>query len=144
MATETRDTAHDELNEELNAYLDGQLDAARRAELEGHLEVCGVCQADLDDLRVTRALLRAQPLLRAPRPFALPAEPEARGAAWWAGLLAWGWRLGSVATAACLAVTVLSARPAGVSQTVGTASDSASLSKAAPNSALSGAPSGAP
>ena len=106
MTTETRAPEHDELNQELNAYLDGQLDAAREAEVSVHVAECTICARELEELRLTRGAVRELSLLRAPRTFviAAPEPPVAR----WQGVLAWGWRLGSVATAACVLIAALS------------------------------------
>src|SRR5687767_4328024 len=102
MTTRTRAPQHDELSEELNAYLDSQLDAAREAEVAAHVAACGDCARELAELRATRGALRDLSMLRAPRTFVVaapePAVPR------WQGLLAWGWRLGSVASAACVLI----------------------------------------
>src|SRR5688500_17687449 len=103
---------HAVLNDELNAYLDGELDAARRAEVERHLEVCPVCPGELMELRMARGALRSQPLLRAPRSFAvLDLQPDGgsraaagSGQAVWQRFLTWGWRLSSAGAAACVLV----------------------------------------
>lgn len=58
----------------LSAYLDGELNARDKARLEGRLQASTDLHAALNDLRRTRALLRAQPRLRAPRNFTLTAE----------------------------------------------------------------------
>ena len=117
---------HAELNEHLNAYLDGALDPAPLRRLERHLESCELCRADLDQLRLTRDALRALPALRAPRPFTIPVEmaPAAgRPAPPW---LAWTWRLGSFAAAACLLLAVVSSFAAAPGGTSTALSDGAS------------------
>src|SRR6266542_652032 len=119
MTTETRDTAHDALNDALNAYLDGQLDAAQRTAIERHVSECALCEADLRELRMTRAALQALPLMRAPRTFVMPAEAPAPSR--WLGLFTWGSRLGALATAACLALAVLSGRGGPATHTSSTA-----------------------
>jgi hypothetical protein len=107
---------HAELNDLVNAYLDGELDAAERARLETHLSACAACRLELEQLRATRGALRALPPLRAPRPFTIAApareaHPPAGLAAGWLRPLAWTWRLGSVAAAACLIMAWIAAGP---------------------------------
>jgi hypothetical protein len=101
---------HAELNEQLNAYLDGGLEEPTRWRLAGHLAVCEVCREELAQLDQTRAALRALPTLRAPRPFTIPVPvasgPAPRSVFPW---LAWVWRFGSLATAACLLLAMVSA-----------------------------------
>jgi len=101
---------HAGLSEHLNALLDGELEADLRARVEAHVAACAACRLELAQLRTTRAAVHALPLQRAPRPFTIAApEPGAarrRGAAL-AALLGWGWRLGSLAAAACLIVAWL-------------------------------------
>jgi len=58
----------------LSAYLDGELNARDRARLENRLQTSTDLRSALDDLQRTRALLRTQPRLRAPRNFTLTAE----------------------------------------------------------------------
>jgi anti-sigma factor RsiW len=138
MTTETRETPHEALNDELNAYLDGQLDAARRGEVERHLGECALCRADLHDLEAARGLLRSQPLRRAPRTFAIPAVPAVPAVeaapSRWLGLFAWGWRLGSFATAACVALALYTSRggPAPYTQPSGSSAGAGLAQKAAP------------
>ncbi|MGO8949093.1 MAG: zf-HC2 domain-containing protein [Ktedonobacterales bacterium] len=65
--------------EELSAYLDSELDETERATLEQHLSTCEECRRALEELRQTRALLRALPEPALPRSFRLPetgAVPE--------------------------------------------------------------------
>src|SRR5687767_8777398 len=107
MTTDTRAPRHDELNDELNAYLDGQLNAAREAEVAAHVASCAVCTDEIEQLRLTRSAMRELPLLRAPRTFVV-AAPEPEPAVRWKGLLSWGWRIGSVASAACVLIAALS------------------------------------
>jgi anti-sigma factor RsiW len=57
--------------EALSAYLDNQLGPKDRAQLETRLGANPDLRAALDDLRRTRAILRSQPRLRAPRNFTL-------------------------------------------------------------------------
>jgi hypothetical protein len=156
---------HAALNDELNAYLDGELDAARRLEVEQHLAVCPVCPGELTQLRVARTALQAQPLLRAPRSFAildiepgpLPTAQSASGGGGWQRFLTWGWRLSSVGAAACVLIATLqlaaqpgarvfstSAQAPGASGPVGGAADSTGslASKAVPAESVAQAPAG--
>lgn len=57
--------------EALSAYLDNELSPRERSRLEQRLQGDAALQAGLADLRHTRAILRAQPRLRAPRNFVL-------------------------------------------------------------------------
>lgn len=105
---------HPELNDELNAYLDGELDDDVRTRVEAHMITCSVCQLELDQLRATRNALRAMAPLRVPRPLTLEALPAsgrgttaARPGHAVLAALGWVWRLGSLATAACLLMALL-------------------------------------
>lgn len=60
--------------EALSAYLDGQLAQKDRQRLEGRLQSNTELRQALEELRRTRALLRSQPKLRAPRNFTLTPE----------------------------------------------------------------------
>jgi hypothetical protein len=57
--------------EALSAYLDDQLSAKERARLETRLNQAAELRSALEDLRRTRAVLRSQPRVRAPRNFTL-------------------------------------------------------------------------
>jgi anti-sigma factor RsiW len=57
--------------EALSAYLDEQLPAKERARLETRLNQAPELRSALEDLRRTRAVLRSQPRVRAPRNFTL-------------------------------------------------------------------------
>jgi hypothetical protein len=57
--------------EALSAYLDGQLPAKERVRLETRLNQAPELRSALEDLRRTRAVLRSQPKVRAPRNFTL-------------------------------------------------------------------------
>src|SRR5512139_3917367 len=63
--------------EDLSAYLDGQLGARDQRRLEDRLQRSADLRAALQDLRRTRAVLRSQTRLRAPRNFTL--TPQAAG-----------------------------------------------------------------
>ena len=58
--------------ERLSAYLDNEVDEAERAALERHLPTCEECRAALEELRQTRALLRALPAPALSRSFFIP------------------------------------------------------------------------
>ncbi len=60
--------------EALSAYLDNQLKAKDRVRLESRLKENPELRSALEELRRTRAVLRSQPRLRAPRNFTLTAE----------------------------------------------------------------------
>ena len=60
--------------EALSAYLDDQLKAKDRVRLESRLNENPELRSALEELRRTRAVLRSQPPLRAPRNFTLTAE----------------------------------------------------------------------
>lgn len=56
---------------DLSALLDGELLGSPRAACNAHLEACGECRAELDELGAVRSSLRALPRARARRSFAL-------------------------------------------------------------------------
>ena len=58
----------------LSAYLDGEVNARERQRLETRLRSDTQLRAQLDELRITRALIRALPHKKAPRSFALTPE----------------------------------------------------------------------
>ncbi len=69
--------------EALSAYLDGALPAAEAARLERRLASDAALRTALDDLRLTRRVLRSLPAVRPPRSFALsPAQAGMRRRAW--------------------------------------------------------------
>lgn len=57
--------------QQLSAYLDGALSSAERADLEKRLSARADLAAGLEELRQTRAVLRAAPRRKAPRNFTL-------------------------------------------------------------------------
>jgi anti-sigma factor RsiW len=57
--------------EAISAYLDGQLAPKERSRLEARLQANAELRTALDEMRRTRAVLRSQPRLRAPRNFTL-------------------------------------------------------------------------
>jgi anti-sigma factor RsiW len=60
--------------EAISAYVDGQLTPKERARLEDRLRANTELRAALQEIRRTRAMLRSQPRLRAPRNFTLTPE----------------------------------------------------------------------
>jgi anti-sigma factor RsiW len=60
--------------ESLSLYLDGQLSANEAARLESRLLVEGELRTVLEEMRRTRAVLRAAPILRAPRNYTLKSD----------------------------------------------------------------------
>lgn len=69
--------------QQLSAYLDGALSSAERADLEKRLATRADLAAGLEELRQTRAVLRAAPRRKAPRNFTLkPDMVPARRTAW--------------------------------------------------------------
>lgn len=57
--------------EAISAYLDNQLSARERLRLEANLQTSPELRTALEEMRRTRAVLRSQPRLRAPRNFTL-------------------------------------------------------------------------
>jgi anti-sigma factor RsiW len=54
------------LGELLSAYLDGELLDHERGTVAGHLQACGRCRDELNDLAAARAAVRSLPLLELP------------------------------------------------------------------------------
>lgn len=52
---------HEELHPFLNAYMDGELRGARLEKMQAHLESCGICSHELEDLRRVSAALHGAP-----------------------------------------------------------------------------------
>ncbi|MEX2431046.1 MAG: zf-HC2 domain-containing protein [Dehalococcoidia bacterium] len=67
----TKHTAYEVL---LTEHLDGKLDAAGEADLQAHVETCERCARDLRDMAPLVAVLRSEPMVEAPRSFALPLD----------------------------------------------------------------------
>lgn len=57
-------------------HLDGLLDATGEAKLREHLASCAECAAEVAEQKALLAVLRAEPLVEAPRSFALPYAPR--------------------------------------------------------------------
>lgn len=66
--------------EAISAYLDGQLSSKERVRLEDRLRSSTELRTALQEIRRTRAMLRSQPRLRAPRNFTLSPEMVGRQA----------------------------------------------------------------
>lgn len=60
----------------LTEHIDGVISAADDAKLTRHLSTCAACAIDLREQSHIRTLLRAEPLVAAPRSFALPYAPR--------------------------------------------------------------------
>lgn len=58
------------LGELLSAHLDGELTIGEARLVAGHLEVCGACRAEFDDLASARAAVRTLPALELPESVA--------------------------------------------------------------------------
>jgi anti-sigma factor RsiW len=68
------------LGELLSAHLDGELSLGEARLVAGHLEVCGACRAEFDDLAAARAAVRTLPALELPESVAAAIPPtEQRG-----------------------------------------------------------------
>lgn len=102
---------HRRLRDNLSAYADGRLSPDATRSVEGHLETCGACRGELEDLRAAVALLRALPEAETPRSFALTpdqiARPQRRAPVTGLPPLVTGLRLASVALAVSLAAVVI-------------------------------------
>ncbi|MFN7921857.1 MAG: zf-HC2 domain-containing protein [Bryobacteraceae bacterium] len=59
---------------DLKAYALGECDAAARRSVEGHVESCGACRTELDQLGVMHAALRALPDEEMPRRIAFVSD----------------------------------------------------------------------
>jgi len=65
----------------LSAWIDGELTPREGAVVAGHLPACPRCRSTADELGVTRTLLRAAPVRRAPAEALRPAARVAGGVA---------------------------------------------------------------
>lgn len=66
------------LGELLSAHLDGELSLGEARLVAGHLEVCGACRAEFDDLTAARAAVRSLPALEPPESVVAAIPPTAR------------------------------------------------------------------
>ena len=53
-------------SELISAYLDGELSADEHSKLSQHLGTCGECAAELEEVQVVRAAVRALPVVELP------------------------------------------------------------------------------
>ena len=73
MSIFNRHTPYEQL---VTEYVDGVLNPAGEVKLRKHLETCKVCAAEVQEQREVRKVLRTQPMVAAPRSFALPYAPQ--------------------------------------------------------------------
>jgi anti-sigma factor RsiW len=66
------------LGELLSAHLDGELTLEEARLVAGHLEVCGACRTEFDDLAAARAAVRALPALELPESVMSAIPPTER------------------------------------------------------------------
>ncbi len=101
---------HARFRHSLSPYVDGRLTPREVVRLEAHLDSCGDCRNELDELRATASALRDLPDVEAPRSFVLTPQMLERRAMTPAPSvppLAVGMRLASAAVAVVLAVVVI-------------------------------------
>lgn len=103
-----RKTEHERCQDSLSAFLDGELTTRERSKVQGHLEECSACRADLESLRRTVSLLRAAPVVRPPRSFVLPAAEGAKRKQVVRRRLSYAYLQGATAVATVLLVLVVS------------------------------------
>lgn len=63
----------------LSAYLDGEITSDEFHVVTEHLESCGRCKSELDELAVTRAAIRGLPLIQVPNQILVLAGPSSNG-----------------------------------------------------------------
>ena len=66
------------LGELLSAHLDGELSLGEARLVAGHLDVCGACRAEFDDLAASRAAVRTLPALELPESVVAAIPPTER------------------------------------------------------------------
>ena len=78
------------LGELLSAHLDGELSVFEAKLVAGHLEVCGACRVEFDDLAAARSAVRTLPALELPDSVAqlIGAKPAPRWSGRWIGAVA--------------------------------------------------------
>jgi hypothetical protein len=101
-------TEHQACQDDLSAFVDGRLSARERSRVQRHLEKCQACQADLDSLRQTVALLRSAPALRPPRSFFIPSAEGVRQQQVRRRRLSYGYLQAATAVATVMLVLVVS------------------------------------
>jgi anti-sigma factor RsiW len=80
--------------EAIRDYAFDELPAPERREMERHIAACTTCAAELDNLRITTAVLRAVPDREIPQRISFVAEPLPERTSWWAAFWNSGPRLG--------------------------------------------------
>ena len=73
------------LGELLSAHLDGELSLLEARLVAGHLEVCGTCRVEFDDLAAARTAVRMLPALELPDSVAQLIGADMRPARRWSG-----------------------------------------------------------
>ncbi len=96
-------SAHETISNQLSAYLDGELSPVELKVVEAALAKDPTLVAQLDELRATRALLRALPAMRLPDGFAQRVARQANGQAVEMGTSRW------IRYAAAAAIVAISA-----------------------------------
>lgn len=73
------------LGELLSAHLDGELSLLEARLVAGHLEVCGTCRVEFDDLAAARTAVRMLPALELPESVAEVIGGDMHRASRWSG-----------------------------------------------------------
>ncbi len=128
----------------LTEHIDGVISAADDAKLTQHLSTCADCAVDLREQSQIRTLLRAEPLVAAPRSFALPYAPRTVDTSEPSGItkLMRSMQMATAAAAmvlvALVGLSVMQTSPAAVTQTsIADAAGSTAESSTAPDESLS-------
>jgi anti-sigma factor RsiW len=88
MSEQFRDGAHgDHVVSELSAYMDGQLISTELERVRLHIEKCASCHTEYIELRATKQLLVALPIVVPPKAFTLTEEMVAPNVGFWQRLL---------------------------------------------------------
>ena len=94
------------LDELLSAYLDEELDAGSRHEVAAHLDECGACRIELDQVTEARMALQQLPELEAPRELFGVEPSRATGKVRWFRPV-WGWAAAGAAAMALMVGLIL-------------------------------------
>jgi hypothetical protein len=133
MSIFNRHTAYERL---VTEHVDGLLDEAGEAKLQQHLSTCPSCAVEVREQQAVRTLLMAQPMVAAPRSFALPYAPrqvttdDSRVTGWLRGMQV------ATATAALVLVALVGINvvdPTGDVRGTNASADQAALSAAIEN-----------